>query len=260
MAIGGRMREQDKVIFARVAKEPPTGLGVWILVRGTNKDSLNYIGRPGYTPKPIDCKAKTAKQGPCAGLVVNPYEALQAFNDLPQQKRFWDEHGNPRKYSNRAARYSIESTGLLKGCVKLDGNYIYGDYDLKAVVVPGHESATVALVTELHGVQNVRRGPKFYEVQRQVNNAIGVEMVQHGAEDEFTGHSDETIFVFSPMGGQPMELHRLMEIQRWYENEFHGRQTADATARGGVPAGVPPGIRGVVQADGSIRPINFRKP
>ena len=60
--------------------------------------------------------------------------------------------GNPLKYSEFAAYYSIESRGLLKGCVKLDGKYIFGDYDLKAVVVPGHESATVALVTEIRGV------------------------------------------------------------------------------------------------------------
>jgi hypothetical protein len=71
--------------------------------------------------------------------------------------------------------------------------------------------------------------------------------------------SDETIFVFSPKGEQPKELHGLVDIQRWYDNEFHGRQTADANARGGVPAGVTAGIRGVVQADGSIRPVSFRK-
>jgi len=260
MAIGGRMRPQDKDVFARVAKDPPLGLGVWILVRGTNADSLDYIGRPGYTPKPIDCKAKTAKLGPSAGLVVNPHLAPHAFDDLPRQKKFWDEHGNPLKYSRRASQYSVESGGPLKGCVKLDGQYIYGDYDLKAVVVPGHESATLALVTELHGVPNARRGPKFYEVQRLVNYAIGVDMVQHGADDEFTGHSDETIFVFSPRGGPPRELHGLGEIQRWYETEFRGRRTADATARGGVPAGVTPGIRGVVRPDGTIRPVTFRKP
>jgi hypothetical protein len=232
-------------------------LGVWILVRGTNKDSLNYIGRAGYTPKPIDCKAKTAKLGPCAGLVVNPHEAAQAFNDLLVQKRFWDEHGNPLKYSSRAARYSIESTGPLKGCVKLDGKYIYGDYDLKSVIVPGHESATVALVTELQGVQNARRGPKFYEVQRQVNNAIGAEMVQHGAEDEFTAHSNDSIFVFGPKG-EYEELHGITQIQEWYNRIC--RRTLDKDFPGGVPAGVTPGIRGVVQSDGSIRSINFRKP
>ena len=252
MAIGDDIRQQDKQKFADAAKD----IGVWILVRGTNRKSLDYIGRAGYTPKPIDCKAKTAKRGPWAGLVVNPYVAEQAFDDLPKQKRFWDEHGNPVKYSARKTHYSVESTGPLQGCVKLDGKYIYGDYDLKAVVVPGHESATIALVTELHGVTNVRRGPKLYEVQRHVNNAIGVEMVQHGAEDEFMGHSEDTIFAFGPKG-EYEELHGLAQIQKWYEKL--GRKTLDKDFTGGVPQGVKPGIRGVVQADGSIRPVNFRK-
>jgi len=265
MAIGGKIREQDKKIFARVAKNPPIGLGVWILVRGANEKSLAdkyMLDRAHYTPKPIDCKAKTAKEGPCAGLVVNPHQAERAFSgcDLVSAIRVWDEKkGNPLKYSEFAAHYSIESRGPLKGCVKLDGKYIFGDYDLKAVVVPGHESAIVALVTEIRGVQNARRGPKFYEVQREVNNAIGVKMVQHGADDEFTGHADETIFVFGP-GGEYEELNGLPRIQEWYDSEFHGRKTADAHARGGVPKGIQPGIRGVVQRDGSIRPPIFRKP
>jgi hypothetical protein len=118
----------------------------------------------------------------------------------------------------------------------------------------------VALVTEVQGVQNARRGPKFYDVQREVNNAIGVEMVQHGADDEFTGHAGDTIFVFPPSGKlPPIELNGLSAIQQWYENQFHGRKTADAKSTGGVPAGVTPGIRGVVQADGTIRPPTFGK-
>jgi len=51
----------------------------------------------------------------------------------------------------------------------------------------------------------------------------------------------------------------LNKIQEWYDKQFRGRPTADATRTGGVPSGVTPGIRGVVQPDGSIRPVNFRK-
>ena len=107
-------------------------------------------------------------------------------------------------------------------------------------------------------MQNARRGPKFYQVQREVNNAIGVEMVQHGADDEFTGHTDESVFVFGPKG-EYKELQGLMAIQQWYDNEFHRRNTGNAKLTGGVPAGAPPGIRGVVQADGTIRPVTFGK-
>jgi hypothetical protein len=38
------------------------------------------------------------------------------------------------------------------------------------------------------------------------------------------------------------------------------RKTLDAHFRGGVPAGVKAGIRGIVQPDGSIRPVSPRKP
>jgi hypothetical protein len=256
MAIGGQIRPNDKEKFAAAARK----IGVWILVRGTNPKSLDYIGRADCVPKPIDCKAKTAKLGPNAGLVVDPFVASSAFAgpDLWEAQKNWKEKYSPLAFSPLAHRYSIEKTGLHKGAVKLDGKYIYGDYDLKAVVVPGHESATIALVTELRGVQNVRRGPKFYEVQSEVNNAIGVPMVQHGADDEFTAHGDETIYVFGPQG-EHQELQGLAEIERWYNTQFHGRKTLDSKSPGGVPAGVTPGIRGVVQADGTIRPVNFGK-
>jgi len=254
MSIGGQIRSQDKEKFAAAAGK----IGVWILVRGANEKSLLYIGRADCTPKPIDCKAKTAQLGLNAGLVVSPELAPDAFQDHVRTQANWKEKANPLAFSPRKAHYSIEQMGTRKGCVKLDGRYIYGDYDLKAVVVPGHESATVTLVTELRGVQNARLGPKFYDVQREVNTAIGVEMVQHGADDEFTGHVDETIFVFGPQG-QYEELLGLNAIERWYDNQFHGRKTADAQFPGGVPPGVTPGIRGVVQADGSVRPVKFGK-
>ena len=254
MAIGGQIRPQDKEKFAAAAGK----IGVWILVRGANQKSLDYVGRADCTPKPIDCKAKTAQLGLNAGLVVSPEVSPDAFQDPVQAKASWKEKANPLVFSPRKTHYSIELTGTHKGCVKLDGKYIYGDYDLKAVVVPGHESAIVALVTEIRGVQNARRGPKFYEVQSAVNNAIGVEMVQHGADDEFTGHMDESIIVFGPQG-EYQELHGLNKIQDWYNNQFQGRNTADATRTGGVSTGLTPGIRGVVQPDGSIRPVTFRK-
>ena len=215
---------------------------------------------PGFTPKPIDCKAKTARLGDNAGLVVDPYEAEDAFpaSKLAELKKQWDEEYTPLLYSPRKTHYSIEKTGKRKGCVKLDDKYIHADYDLKALVLPGHESATVALVTAVHGIQNARHGLKFDDVQREVNNAIRVEMVQHGAEDEFTGHSDDTIFVFGPKN-EFKELHGLNAIQQWYDNQFHNRNTLNSKFPGGVPPGVKPGIRGVVQADGTVSPVKFGK-
>src|SRR5580692_8024980 len=85
MGVGDSMRVGDRKIFARVAQ----GMGVWILMRGTNPASLEYICKKGYTPKPIDCKAKTAKKGPCAGLVVDPFKVADGFEDPSKVQEKW---------------------------------------------------------------------------------------------------------------------------------------------------------------------------
>src|SRR5207302_820037 len=73
------MRAQDKAIFLEAARQ----FQVWILVRRTNRASLEYVARPGYTPKRIDCKAKTADVDTppykFAGLVVDPTIHPKAF-------------------------------------------------------------------------------------------------------------------------------------------------------------------------------------
>lgn len=85
MGIHTGMRGKDLREFLRVAQE----YGVIILVRHTNEDSLGYVGKPGYYPKPAAVKAKTADTNPgavsrlvngrktttqyqVAGLVVHP--------------------------------------------------------------------------------------------------------------------------------------------------------------------------------------------
>src|ERR1700704_3995798 len=81
------MRPQDQLIFASAAADPP--LKLWILVRRTNPRSLPYIGRPGFTPKRIDCKAKTAEDGKVAGLIVD-YEIHKEL--FGEKKRESAEH------------------------------------------------------------------------------------------------------------------------------------------------------------------------
>ena len=71
------IRRQDVEAFRDAARL----FHVHILIRRTNPGSLQYVGRRGYMPKPIDCKPKTADRNVmlptgrivrCAGLVVNP--------------------------------------------------------------------------------------------------------------------------------------------------------------------------------------------
>jgi hypothetical protein len=85
MGIGMGMRGKDLRTFMMVASR----YNVIILIRQTNEDSLQYIGNPGFYPKPAVIKAKTADQNPApqtqlvqgrklskayrvAGLVVHP--------------------------------------------------------------------------------------------------------------------------------------------------------------------------------------------
>ncbi len=73
-----KLRTQDIAVFAAAAEL----FDHIIIVRATNVKSLTYIGQKNYTPKPIDCKPKTADNNcfvpdlnlycECAGLVVDP--------------------------------------------------------------------------------------------------------------------------------------------------------------------------------------------
>jgi hypothetical protein len=70
------IRRSDVDAFREVAAMTETV----IVLRSTNPRSLPFIGVKGYTPKPLDCKAKTAMADDvrgaepidCAGLVVDP--------------------------------------------------------------------------------------------------------------------------------------------------------------------------------------------
>jgi hypothetical protein len=88
------IRAGDVRAFLGVAEATQTV----ILLRSTNPASLQYIDATGYTPKPIDCKAKTAKENywldgyavECAGLVADPnivgsqaYDADKSSMDGP---------------------------------------------------------------------------------------------------------------------------------------------------------------------------------
>ena len=53
-------------------------------------------------------------------------------------------------------------------------------------------------------------------IQDFVNQKIGVDMVQHGAEVYFADHSDDEIEVFSPTG-QAGTLKGKTQIKKWYE-------------------------------------------
>lgn len=220
------MRPTDKQIVLQAARE----MNLWILVRRTNPASLQYIGRPGYTPKPIDCKAKTADRnvGQCqsAGLVVDPTVQPFAFSPgkLEKALREWRMHSQEMLGSGR---YTVDnSDARTYGFVKLKGEYLHGDYDLYDIIDPEQANRNLASVESLLGQPHMR-GPNLYRVQNFVNAKIGVPMVQHGGEMQYADHSDQSIDVFGP-SGEDVTILNQYSIRHWYENQFQGRQTLGA--------------------------------
>lgn len=219
------MRAQDKTIFSDAAVR----FNCWILVRLTNPASLKYIGKKGYTPKRIDCKAKTAdidiRPYEIAGLVVDPTIHPNAIkpDKIKSATEAWQAMRNLL-----GKKYTVETDRKSKhfGCLKFEGNYIHGDYDLYDVVDmsnPHRTRTNLALVETLHD-QDHRRGWMVLPVQRYVNERIGVEMVQHGGEAQYKEHSEQPLHAFGPLGQQFVLLNKY-SIEHFYETELGGRQT-----------------------------------
>ena len=120
-AIYDYIRRQDVEAFRDAAQR----FGCHLLVRRTNPASLQYIGRSGYVPKPIDCKPKTADQNViqpsgqivrCAGLVVDPTRPGfdKAFRG--------GKHGKALKaWREFAAKHGLGGADLYSGKAYLDG-------------------------------------------------------------------------------------------------------------------------------------------
>jgi len=137
-----------------------------ILVRKTGRASLIWVGRPGYTGKRADLKAKTSDhnggQFPIAGLVCSPFLCPQAFtaDRLGKARELWV--GNARLITTpnnntgfddtRAIPFSACRTPYIVqtkrghkhyGCVALvemgllTPRYVHGDYDLFAILPEG---------------------------------------------------------------------------------------------------------------------------
>lgn len=119
------IRPQDFDAFAAAAKH----FRVQILVRRTNPHSLQYIGHPGYMPKPLDCKPKTADQNVtlpngvvsrCAGLVVDPM--IPGFDKAFRPERLAKAKQAWRKF---ALAHGIWNAALYHGTVHPGAQQLY---------------------------------------------------------------------------------------------------------------------------------------
>jgi hypothetical protein len=122
-------------------------------------------------------------------------------------------------------RVNVDPDSDYFGCLQLAGSgigwsYIHGDYDLKDVIVVGHEQDNRRAQGTLDGVRNftpILHGLEFDTLQDALNHEIGAEMVQHGAEAQFAWHGDEPITVAYP-DWRHLTLLSAETVQSWYLN------------------------------------------
>jgi len=123
-----------------------------ILLRPTNPKSVSLIGKHNYTPKPIDCKPKTAschslvgREIFCGGLVVDPTLLPNAFKDknLENVMKIWKKFTRgsggktggfkPIRRIDTAGFYAVDTyeKSSFYGCLMLSKiNPPFKDFDL----------------------------------------------------------------------------------------------------------------------------------
>jgi hypothetical protein len=219
------MRPQDKKVFLEAAAH----FHAYIIVRHTNVASLKYVGKAGYTPKAIDCKAKTADHDlgryKLAGLVVDPGihgPHVYKGGKLAEAQKCWkamEGHVGPGK------KYTVEtnSSSPHYGCLKCHGAFVHGDYDLYDIIDTRDPKNNAANAEQLLG-QIHMRGALVNEVAAYVNQRIGSPMVQHGGEAQYKDHSEQYLDFFGPNGEDVTWLNEFTARER-YKNDFMGRPT-----------------------------------
>jgi hypothetical protein len=255
--ITDHMRIVDLAAF----KSAASFYNAYILVRRTNSSALNYIGVPGFTPKRLDCKFKTAdhdffhdrlrRQLTVGGLVVNPVmdeEFRKAFEPKKflSAKKIWLNYSAQvvtRKFSHdQSGRanfaympgnlYSVDSKldSDYYGCVIFSSNsllsaatYIHSDYDLYGIVPADNPSENIRVTEQRFGFPH-SRGRMFFDVQHFLNSRMQVAMIQHGSQEKFAEDMRDIIDVFYPDGTTVMCCDGVHEIKRLYSDLFQGRR------------------------------------
>ena len=120
-------------------------------------------------------------------------------------------------------RIDIDPASPRFGCLQLKKGaegwcYVHGDYDLKDVIVVGRETDNRRAEGKLDGVKNytpVLYEQEFETIRSELNDLIGADMVQHGAEAQFAWHGDEPITVAFP-DWKHLLLYDAVTVQSWY--------------------------------------------
>ncbi len=171
------MREDHKGIFFRAAQD----FQCWIGLREPNPLADRWIGRPGYIPKSVICKAKTADQTSFefGGLVTDPTLRADGFapaslnGAIQTWKKFLVGGALPPGFTR------IEN-GSERGLVKFHGAYIHADYDLMAINRSNERGEW--LPTSLDEQRCL-----FTKIEAMLNGCFGSPLVQHGPEFDWDG-------------------------------------------------------------------------
>lgn len=222
------MRQCDRAPFIEAAQH----FQVWILVRGTKEASCKHIGKNGFWPKRLDCKAKTADIDVggylTAGLVVSYELHPTAFTSgkvsaAAEWEKFAPKWGIVGKTFLSSSIYTLDVDESSKyfGCVKCDNKYIHGDYDLYDIVLPDNPRRNLGVVDQRHG-ETIVRPPRFLEVERFVNDRIGVPVVQHPTDRLFRDQYEDPLEVFEP-SGKDYSI-SAGDTESWYKSTFPNRK------------------------------------
>ena len=143
------MRRDHMDVFFKVAEQ----FECWIGVREPNPLADKWIGKSGYVPKGLNCKAKTSDNPAFrfAGLVVDP------------------------KDGRVPPGFACMQTGPEKGLVKFAGAAIFADYDLMAI--SRSNSRGERLFTD-----QAQQGELFAKIEPLLRQGLRVPMVQHPTE------------------------------------------------------------------------------
>ena len=228
------LTKNQRRAFKNAAKETKRIL----IVRDGNADSVKFQGKEGYIPKPVDCKANTAKFGPDAGIVVDP------TNDV--QKKYWDiaestagsadelaaiktDRAKAEKNWNQFKKDKLDVDGSKfkvndQGQVLLENNKIYGDCDLHGVYdVDSKNKVNFGIDDKLLDAAQAEERKKLNQLIDPSGNS---EPVQHGCVDdwilpapppEITVKAMPPVTVFMP-DGQVVKLATEGAMEQFYKD------------------------------------------
>ena len=171
------MLNAHREIFYQVARQ----LKCWIHVREPNTLGDSWVGQPGYTPKPVTCKAKSSNNRAFrfAGLVVDPNRVgREAFQDPATYRLALESWSKFTESGRLPAGYAVVEWGTRAGLVTFEGKFIFPDYDLFWI-----ESANAEGDVLSPGQKGYQSSPVLFpRVEKLLNEKFGIPMIQHGSE------------------------------------------------------------------------------